>query len=129
MNKNYDYEIARFCNKLNTSVIGGFSKLFNYFVKNYEFSNIITYADKRISNGGLYQNNGFTLLRESEPNYFYTKDYKLLESRNKYQKHKLKELLPNYNSELTEWENMQLHGYDRIWDCGNYVFEYNKKTE
>lgn len=35
-------------------------------------------------------------------------------------------LLESYNEALTEWENMQQDGWDRIWDCGNYVFEYNQ---
>ena len=31
------YELIRFCNKLNTNVIGGASKLFNYFINNHDF--------------------------------------------------------------------------------------------
>ena len=27
-----------------------------------------------------------------------------------------------FDESLSEWENMKLNGYDRIWDCGNYVF-------
>jgi hypothetical protein len=27
----YDYELLRYCTKINTSIIGGASKLFNYF--------------------------------------------------------------------------------------------------
>ncbi len=125
-NKKYQYEIYRYCNKLNTNVVGGFSKLFKYFINNYNPLSIITYADRRYSNGGLYKNNGFILSHISTPNYFYTKNYTFLESRNKYQKHKLKDLLENFDNELTEWENMQLNGYDRIWDCGNYVYIWNK---
>jgi predicted nucleic acid-binding Zn-ribbon protein len=121
-NKNYDYEIHRFCNKLNTGTIGGFSKLLKHFTDNYGKS-IITYADRRYSDGGLYKNNGFNLINTSPPNYFYTINYLGLESRNKYQKHKLPQLLENFDNSLTEWENMQMNGYDRIWDCGNYVYE------
>jgi hypothetical protein len=122
-NKNYDYEIHRFCNKLNTSVIGGFSKLLKYFTTNYSNS-IVTYADRRYSTGNLYENNGFNLIRISQPNYYYTdSNYNFLQSRNKYQKHKLSQLLEDFDSNLTEWENMQMNGYDRVWDCGNYVYE------
>jgi hypothetical protein len=48
-----------------------------------------------------------------------------LESRQKFQKHKLKDKLEVFNAELTEWHNMQNNGYDRIWDCGNMVFIKN----
>lgn len=119
-NKKYDYEILRFCNLLNTKVIGGFSKLLKYFENNYSGS-IITYSDKRLFDGSIYRNNRFTELTSSDPNYYYT-DYKSRYSRIKFQKHKLKEQLKDYDSTLTEWENMQLNGWDRIWDCGNYIF-------
>jgi hypothetical protein len=41
-----------------------------------------------------------------------------------YQKHKLDKILSNFDPKLTEWENMQNAGYDRVWDCGNYVFSW-----
>jgi hypothetical protein len=37
---------------------------------------------------------------------------------------RLKNKLNIFDPELTEWENMQLNNYDRIWDCGNLIFEY-----
>ena len=43
-------------------------------------------------------------------------------SRVAFQKHKLEKLLPAYDPNLTEWQNMQNAGYDRIWDCGNLVY-------
>lgn len=65
------YELLRFCNKLNTTVIGGASKLLNYFIKTYNPEKIISYADKRWSKGNLYETLGFVLDHESKPNYFY----------------------------------------------------------
>ena len=121
----YEYELTRSATILNTTIVGGFSKCLKYFVNNYSNS-IITYADKRISIGNVYSNNNFKLLHESTPNYFYTDDYQNLYSRHQFQHHKLKDILENYNEKLTEWENMQQNGYDRIWDCGNYVFVYKK---
>jgi len=123
-NYQYDYEIIRFATLINNSVIGGFSKLFSYFKKHYEFKSIITYADRRYSTGDVYTKNGFQFITFSKPNYYYTKDYKTLENRLNYQKHKLKDKLKTFDSTLTEWENMQLNGYDRIWDCGNLVLTY-----
>lgn len=121
-NKNYEYEIVRFANKLNHSVVGGFSKLFKNFVQENKPKSIVSYADKRYSDGNLYEKNGFIFMQTSQPNYFYTKDYRLLESRIRYQKHKLSKNLDCYNGSMTEWENMKNTGYDRIWDCGNLVY-------
>jgi hypothetical protein len=124
-NKKYEWEILRFCNALNTNVVGGFSKMLKFFTENYKPKSIITYADARFSDGGLYRKNGFTEMAFSKPNYFYTQKYDGLESRVKYQKHKLKDKLESFDPELTEWENMQMNGFDRVWDCGNFCFVVN----
>ena len=60
----------------------------------------------------------------SLPNYWYFKGNVLqLESRVKYQKHKLKSLLEFFDESKTEVENMKANGYNRIFDCGNLVYE------
>jgi hypothetical protein len=46
----------------------------------------------------------------------------LLESRNKYQKHKLSKVLEDFNPNDTEVQNMFGNGYRRIWDSGNKVY-------
>jgi hypothetical protein len=122
------YELLRFCNILNTTVVGGASKLLSFFEKNYKVSSLVSYADLRYSVGGVYTQLGFNFSHNSAPNYWYFKNRSLLlESRVKYQKHKLPKLLKNFDVTKTEYENMLANGYDRIWDCGNAVFikEYN----
>lgn len=122
-NKNYDWELLRFCNKLNIVVIGGASKLFKYFRNKYS-GTIISYANKRWSNGNLYKKLGFKLLKETKPNYFYfLPNENILYSRILFQKHKLKFKLKIYDENLTETENMYNNNYRKIYDCGNYVFE------
>ena len=121
-NKNYDYELLRFCNGLNTSVTGGFAKLLKYFKNNYQGS-LISYADRRFSNGGIYEKNNFNLLHISPPSYYYVSSKGLVQNRINFQKHKLKSILPIFDDKLSEWENMKLNGYDRFWDCGNLVYE------
>lgn len=118
-----ELELLRFCNKLNTQVIGGASKLFKHFVRNNEFEEIISYADRRWSNGNMYENLGFELSHKSAPSYWYIENGKLIH-RSVFMKHKLPKLLKEFNPELTEWENMQMNGYDRIWDCGCLVYKF-----
>ena len=120
-NKNYDWENIRTCTKLNTTVVGGFSKLMKYFTNNYAGS-IITYVDCRYFTGGGYLKNGFKFIKHTEPNYFYFKNSTInLESRNKYQKHKLKDILPIFDENMTEYENMLNNKYLRIFDAGNLI--------
>jgi hypothetical protein len=65
------YELLRFCNKLDTSVIGGADKLLKYFIKTYKPKDIISYADRRWSQGDLYEKLGFDNTHNSSPNYWY----------------------------------------------------------
>jgi hypothetical protein len=102
--------------------MGGASKLWSYFVKNHNPKSVITYADRRYSDGTFYEKIGFKKIGISKPNYFYFKNTINLLSRLNFQKNKLSGKLEKFDACLTEWENMQLNGYDRIWDCGNHVF-------
>jgi len=126
-NNNYQYEMHRFCSKIGYQIIGGASKLFRYFTKIYNPNSVVTYADRRYSKGETYPKLGFTLKSISKPNFFVMKDYTKREHRMGYQKHKQKNILKKFDPELTAWQNLQLNGYDRIWDCGNYVFEWRKE--
>lgn len=116
----YDGELVRFVVKTYTTVIGGFSKLLKYSSVRYSF------VDRRVFTGSSYTANGFILDSVTPPNYYYTKDYRVLESRNKYQKHKLDKLLPEFNPDISEVKNMQNNGYVRVFDCGNLKFTYPK---
>jgi hypothetical protein len=121
------FELLRYCNILNTNVVGGASKLFKMFLNNFwDGQEIHTYADRRYSTGDLYDKLGFTLSHISPPNYWYChkKDLYTIFHRSIFMKHKLEKRLDIFNPDTTEWDNMQVNGYDRIWDCGNYVFCY-----
>lgn len=118
--KNIEYEMFRFCNKLNIGVIGGADKLFKHFIKENSPKTVVSYNDRRFFNGSVYNKLGFNFIKNTPPNYWYIKqDYKMLYNRMTFQKHKLKKILNMFDPNLTEWENMKNNGYDRIWDCGN----------
>lgn len=116
-----EIELLRFCNVLNTVVIGGASKLFQYFIKNYNPEKVISYADRRYSNGNLYNILGFTLSHYSSPNYWYTNDMVNLSHRVKFQKHKISD---ESSKHLTETQIMYNNGYRKLYDCGNFVYVY-----
>ena len=121
--KVYQYEIARFCSKLNTTVVGGASKLLTHFERNYNPTSIISYANRRWSTGNLYTKLGFTFIENTPPNYFYFKvNENVLYPREKFQKHKLEKLLGSFNKSLTERENMLNNDYRVIHDSGNMKF-------
>jgi len=124
-NKNYEYELIRMCNTLECTVVGGASKLLKYFERTYKPKSLISYANRRWSTDNVYNVLGFKLDHISDPNYFYFKvNENVLYSRNKFQKHMLKD---TYDSNLSESQNMYNNNYRKIFDCGNLVFTKNYK--
>lgn len=120
------YELSRFCSIHNFNIIGGAGKLLSFFEKNYKPILIKTFADRRWSQGQLYYKLGFQLHHISKPNYWYVPyGGKRRYHRFNFRKNILKDKLPIFDNSLSEWQNMKNNQYDRIWDCGNYVFHKN----
>lgn len=118
--KKVEWEMSRFCTKLNNRVVGGSSKLFSYFIKNYNPTSIVSYSDRRYFSGETYLKLGFNFVSNTPPNYHYTIDgYVDLQNRINWQKAKLSKKLLTFDNTLSEWENMKINGFDRIWDCGH----------
>ena len=116
-----EYELIRFCNILNTNVIGGASKLFKYFIKNYIYDNLISYSDLSMFDGGLYEILGFKYSHLSLPNYYWVVDG-VRKHRFNYNKKKLIKM--GFNSDKTEVQIMNELGYYRIWGCGQKKWIY-----
>lgn len=124
-NTKYEWELIRYANKLNHSVYGGASKLFNKFLKDINPKSIISYCDLRLSNGSVYVNLNFSNSHTSNPNYFYVRG-KTRINRVSMQKHKLQNKLDVFDPNRTEMENMTMNGYGIIYDAGNFVFIWQK---
>jgi hypothetical protein len=125
--KNVEWELIRFANVLNTSVVGGFQKLFKYFTKTYNPCSIVSYADKRYSIGNIYRSAGMKEIKNDSVNYYYfNKNEGIRYSRHQFQKHKLKDKLPIFDNSLSERDNMKMNGFYKIYDCGNYKFVWER---
>jgi hypothetical protein len=123
-----EWEMVRFCNKLNTNIVGGGSKLFKFFIENFNLEQypIISFADIRFFNGKIYKKLGFDFNYNTKPSYIYWKNNIIL-NRMSCQKHKLPKLLEKFDINKTEYENMRENGWRRVWDCGNMKFTFNYK--
>src|SRR5574343_378130 len=120
--EDFDYEMIRFCNKLDLNIIGGVSKLFTYFIKKYKFNDIISYADKSYFNGKVYEKLGFTKISDGSPSYYYiVNDIKV--HRFNFRKDKLVKL--GYDPNKTEKEIMTDRGIRKIWTAGNIKYKFN----
>jgi hypothetical protein len=120
-----EYELLRFCNKLNTSVVGGASRLYKHFIKNYNPRVIISYANCDISDGGLYEKLGFKKKGHTGLNYWWVRDRKKYH-RSNFMKHKLVERGADPNK--TEDEIMKEEGYYRLYGTGNLKYEYVQES-
>jgi len=125
-NNELSYELNRYCNKLNTSVIGGASKLFNFFILNFNYGEVVSFADRRYSNGELYLTLKFKKTKTNKPSYSYfnkngTKRY----HRFGFRKDNLKKMGKDIINK-NEHEIMLDMGYFRIYDCGTIKYIYNE---
>ncbi len=69
------FEVARMAFLKNTSVVGGASKLLKQlelYAKENGYEGVLTYADLRFGDGGVYQKSGYELKGETSTNYWYT---------------------------------------------------------
>lgn len=125
-NSSHQFELLRFCNKLNTTVVGAESKLFKHFIDTIKPNNIVSYADKRWSNGNLYEKLGFHKYNESKPNYYYVIGNKR-ENRFNFKK---SILMKKYNcpQNMSEHEFCKSKGWYRIYDCGCLCYEWKSEN-
>lgn len=122
-----EWELIRFCNLINTAVVGGAGKLLKYFIKNYHPTKITSFSSNDISDGNLYKQLGF---RKGRTNigYWYIKNCKELTRyhRSTFTKDNIiaRGLAPSPNkSEWTEVEVMKTLPFYRIYDSGTTHWE------
>ncbi len=115
----YQYELLRLCTMNHAVVIGGASKLFKTFLTEHSPVSIGSYCDISLNSGTVYRTLEFKFVGITPPSFYYIDRNCNLYSRIQFQKHKLRDKLPIYDESKTEWENMKMNGYDRVWDCGN----------
>jgi hypothetical protein len=119
--KNGHFELLRFCNKLNTSVVGGASKLFKFFIKKWKVDRVISYSDNSRGVGNLYNKLGFKSINNSNINYYWIVDG-IRKNRFIFRKDKL--IKEGYDLSKTEVQIMKELGNFRIFDCGSKKWIY-----
>ena len=124
-----NFELVRFCSKQNTSVVGGASKLYKYFVSTYTPDCVISFSDRAHTKGGLYKTLGFECITYSDPGYTWV-DLKtdVSYSRINAQKRNIRKFLQDDSIDLNKSENqiMVEHGYVRVFDSGTITWVWKK---
>ncbi len=74
--KQFDFELIRYCSKINI-IIGGFSKLLKFFQSLNYGKTLVTFADRRWSQRQAYEKMILKII-ETKPVYFYFKNSSII---------------------------------------------------
>lgn len=131
------YDLSRYATHNDYVVLGAAGKLMQYFIRTYNPTQIISFADRRWTleaHDNMYTKLGFRFSGSTKPDYKYFKSsYHRVKRHHKFgfRKKILLRKYPNLvNDTMTEREMTTTLGFDRIWDCGlfKYTLDVNKAT-
>lgn len=123
-NSEYEIELLRLCTKTGYKVIGGASKLFNYYLRKYNPESIVSYCDISKFTGRVYEQLGMKYDNITPISYMYVNATKTnVLSRMQCTKQRLVE--QGWGDETqSESEIMSLHGFTKLYTCGNKRYVY-----
>lgn len=125
-----EYELVRFCNKINTSVVGSASKLFKHFLNEFNPDKVVSFSDRSHTKGGLYKILGFEKVSISSPSYVWLDIAdNIALHRVSCQKRNLINLFDDISENdiknKTEKEIMEEHGFAQVFNSGVIRWEYD----
>lgn len=122
-NKKYEWELIRLCSKLDTSIVGGLSRILASFKAKTKGESLVTYSERRLSGLSPAYASHFTLVDITGPGWFGYKDG-VVYNRLSLTKSKLMESYKeSYDDSISAIDNAMKLGYDIVWDCGQWVYE------
>jgi hypothetical protein len=113
--KDDEWNLSRFCNKLDFNIVGGASRMIKYFINEYKPKRIISYSDKDWSSGNVYYKLGFNLVDMGRSDYKYVINSKRV-NKSRFRKSNLK-------TKMSESRYMNEMNINKVWDCGKIKFE------
>ena len=120
--KKYEWELIRFANKMNYSVVGAGSKMLKKFREEYVPSSIMSYSNRTRGDSGFYEKIGFVLFNRTKPGYFYVNKNMQRKHRLQMSKKNQEKTMKRFEPELSEEENAMLNGWYKVWDCVQNVY-------
>lgn len=117
---NSSWVLSRFVCRRGTSVPGALSKLSKIGTVKVN-SDLISWADRNISQGKGYIQAGWEIDDVLGPDYVYVKGSQVVSKQSR------KKSNVNTPPGMTEKEHAELEGWSRIWDCGKIRLTFPKK--
>ena len=134
-NKKYQYELLRLCSHNDYIIVGGAEKLFKHFINKYQPMSVISYCDVSKFTGDVYERLGFNLKQQTRPQKVWTENnYKYGNNRyitdNLLRQQGYDRLFNTSYGKGTDNEQLMIeHGWLPVYDCGQKVFEWQKKIK
>lgn len=128
------WTLSRYATRVN--VVGGASKLFKAFIDEHNPSEVKSFSDNRYFSGGMYQQLGFSLDAEIQPDYQIWSMKGGLKTKAQYQRrciqarlteHGVEETFDPENDTRSERDMTYLMGARRIYDCGKKRWVWKSK--
>ena len=113
-----EYELNRYATSLR--VVGGFSKLLSHskaYLSSMGCMRIVSFSDKRWSDGNMYRTTGWTHEYDTAPDYQYVVGNTRVRKQ-RFRRKYLERVLKNFDPSLSEVANTYNHGVYQIFDCG-----------
>ena len=123
-NKRYDTEILRLCTESGYQIVGGASKLFKYAC-NFGLGKIISYCDRSKFTGTVYKNMGMTLKEATSPSKVWSKGAKYITASTLAKNGYDRLFNTDYGKGTNNEQLMLEHGWLPIYNCGQYVYEFD----
>lgn len=125
-NKNYSVELLRMATKRGYRVVGGASKLFQYFVNTYEIYSIISYCDLSKFKGDVYEKIGMKHLRNSPPQEIWSKGCEKITANLLRQRGYDQLFGTDYGKGTSNEQLMLENGWLPVYDCGQGVYIFDE---
>jgi hypothetical protein len=119
-------DMTRFCTDQQGTYPGLMSKIVSYIKKNYDYNSLITFADLRYSNGGVYIKSGFTEVGRLAADYFYVIRDKR-EHKFNLRKKSIEKRFGISPEGKTESQMAEEAGLRKIYDCGKIKYRIDLK--
>jgi hypothetical protein len=122
------WELQRMANKIDTSVVGGFSKLLTNWRRSNPLEDLVSYVDLDKFEGGAYYKNGFQYVTENRTLHYVYKDKRV--SKFKFRRKELAKILGGkFNPGASEKENCRINKIHQIWNSGTVTLKLPKYNE
>lgn len=119
--RNGDYELYRMVTKLNTQVLGGFSKL----MKHSPYDTVVSYVALRMFDAKGYLAGNWKIENKATPSFCLTDGVNTY-SRHLFKKSECMKKFDNVTEDMTEREMQIKNGFYRLWDCGTYRVRWSR---